>query len=78
MISKTFSESFNTFRPKKYVDFLEVRILILQDKNGEEKISAEAFVPGSFKKYSDNLGFVGMRLSLQDVFFRKMTRRIVH
>ena len=65
MISKTFSESFNTFRPKKYVDFLEAWILILQDKNGEEKIFfAEAFVPGSFKKYSDNLGFVGnVRLS---------------
>ena len=66
MISKKFSESFNTFRPTKYVDFLESWILILQDKNdGQERIFfAEAFVPGSFKKYSDNLGFVGnVRLS---------------
>lgn len=60
MISKYYAEIFNTHRPKKYVDFLEAWILILQEKNGHEQIFfAEAFVPGSFKKYSDNLGFVG-------------------
>jgi len=61
MVSKYYAEMFNEYRPSKYVDFLEAWILILHDdKKKEQRIFfAEAFIPGSFKKYSDNLGFVG-------------------
>lgn len=60
MISKYYAQTFNTFRPSKYVDFLEAWILIVKNNDGEEKIYfAEAFVSGVFKKYSNNLGYVG-------------------
>lgn len=42
------------------MDFLPTYVIELVDQPGELLYSVEEFVPGAFKKYNNNCGFVGI------------------